>query len=133
MVGHVEPFAPEDREVDRERLRAMDRVHGDSGEEAAPLVERASPVVIQPFDVATSIRCQDDADGGNEPGGDPAPSENDMDQGSADAAVAVRESVDRLELRMGDGCLDDRRHVGPVEILDQVVEQRRGPCLLAAG
>jgi hypothetical protein len=44
-----------------------------------------------------------------------------VDEGAADAPVPVGERVDGLELRVGDGGLDDRRQIRSVHERDEVV------------
>ena len=89
-----------------------------------PLSERN-----QPFDVGGGAGRQDDADRRNEASGDAAPPQHDVDEGAADAAVAVDERVDGLELRVGHGRLRHRRQVVPRHEGDEVLEQRQDEVL----
>ncbi len=57
-----------------------------------------------------------------------------MDERAPGAAVAVGERVDRLELGMGDRRLHESRMVVPVNVREQIVEQRgEGPSSAPCG
>ncbi len=61
----------------------------------------------QAADIVPRERGQDQRDGREEPIGEPAASQDEVDQGATGPAVAVGERVDRLELRVRDGRLRD--------------------------
>lgn len=61
----------------------------------------------EPFDVVVGPGGEDEADGRDEGGGEAAPPEDDVDQGTPCPSVSVSEGVNGLELGVGDGCLDE--------------------------
>ena len=61
----------------------------------------------QSVDVVVGPCGQHQADRRHECGGEAPPPENKVDQGPTSASVAVREGVERLELSVGDGGLDE--------------------------
>ena len=82
-------------------------------------------VTVQAFDVAVTQRCQHETDGQYGVGGQSAPCEDCVNQGSADASVSVGEGVDRLELCMSEARLDEGAVRGAVDVPDEVIDQDR--------
>ncbi len=112
-------------ELDRRGRRAS----GCLGERADPLGDVSLAERREPLDVGGGPGRQDDADRRDEAGGDAAAPQHDVHEGPADAAVAVDERVDGLELRVGDGRLRHRGQVVAGDERDEVLEQRHDEVL----
>ena len=100
------------------------RSPGCLGERADPLGDASLAERREPLDVGGGAGRQDDADRRDEAGGDAAAPQHDVHEGAADAAVAVDERVDGLELGVGDGRLRHRGQVVAGDEGDEVLEQR---------
>jgi hypothetical protein len=86
-------------------------------------LRRTDPSVgSEALDVLVRPGREDEADGWNEAGRDPAAAEDDVDEGATGASVSVGERMDGLELRVRDRRLDQRRMIVAVDIFDEVVE-----------
>ena len=83
------------------------------------------PVGSEPFNVLVAESRQDQADRQYRLGGEPASGEHGVDEGAADASVAVSERMDRFELGVREAGLDNGRVPTSVEVADEVIEQRR--------
>jgi hypothetical protein len=87
-------------------------------------LRRTDPSVgSEALDVLVRPGREDEADGWNEAGRDPAAAEDDVDEGATGASVSVGERMDGLELRVRDRRLDQRRMIVAVDILDEIAQQ----------
>ena len=117
------------RELDRQR---GGRPHASANEahqasSTHPPGMRMSPVDIGARPAASTIET-----GGTNTRGHAATPQDHVDEAAADAAVAVDERVDRLELRVRDRRLGDGRQVVPVHEGEEIGDQRRDLVLAAA-
>ena len=78
--------------------------------------ERLDPVELsslskrrEPVDVGVAGRCEDNADRRDVRRSEAAPAQEHLDECAPRAPVAVGEGMNRLELRVGEGGLDERR------------------------
>ncbi len=111
-----------------DELREIDRHPGGPGtrlrEGRTPLVETPVAEPDQSIDVDLRPRGKHDRDRRHERRRDPAPAQQHVDERPTDAAVAVDEGMDRLELRMSDGGLGHRWKVVAVHEVHEVEHQR---------
>ena len=75
-------------------------------------------------DVVRGRGREGEADGGHVRGGEAASTQHDVDERTPGAAVAVQERVDRLELRVRERGLSQRRQIVGVQEGAEVLEQR---------
>ena len=121
-------------------LASLRRGSGDRlGEQQDPVTEATLAEGGQAGNVGLGVGGEDDADGGDVPGSKAPPAQDNVDQGASDAAVAVREGMDSLELSVGDRRLDEGHQVRPVHERDEILHEvlhalgRRGDEVSAAG
>src|SRR5207302_5496575 len=89
-----------------------------------PIVEAFVAIRRQAVDVLVSVRSECHADRRNVVGGEAAPAEHDVYEASADAAIAVHEWMDRLELSVHQGGLRQRGQIVSRQKGAEVLEQR---------
>jgi hypothetical protein len=86
------------------------------------------PVAGEPVDVSRPQRRQDEADRQHGGRGQMPSGENGVDERPTHPAVPVREGMNRLELRVHQGRLDQRCVHRSVQVAEQVFHQRRNLC-----
>ena len=88
---------------------------------------RGGAVRGQPSDVGVPQRGKHETDREHRPLGEAPPSEDGMDERPADAAIAIGEGVNRLELGMHQGGLDQWSVGGTVEVVHEIGHQLGHP------
>lgn len=119
----AEPVAAQRLQPLGKRLGLVDAGADGRGEELGPVRGVVEAEGAQAAHVGVPAGGEHEADRRHDRRRDAAAAVDDVDQAAPDAPVAVGEGVDRLELGVGDRCLERRGEVVAVQECDEVGEQ----------